>query len=239
MDASPAPASAGERALGAFWEAAFGRGFSSCECVDQITGDALYVCAASETGPAKVLQRYGSRPCFIEVTDRNEEVRNYVECLTTWLTAVAACERQSCAVGTAPDCENVGVPCPPLSAGAEDEWLGCQSAYTCDGIRADDLWCNGMFECPDQSDETECSVPSAICDDHIHLFPLQQACDGREDCPDGSDEHSCGGADHHSVVCSDGTGTSPRLCDGQVDCADGSDEARCPDRVPRNITPTW
>lgn len=240
VDASVAPLSAGERALGAYWQAAFGRGFSSCACGGQITGDVLYICAASKTGPAEVLQRYGSRPCFIELADRNGEVRSHVECLTTLLNTIAECERQSCTVGTdATPCENVGVPCPGLSAASEDQWLDCRSAYYCNGNRADGLWCNHTFDCPDRSDETECSAPLAICDDHIHLFPVPGACDGLKDCPDGSDEHSCGGENNHEYVCSDRTGLSPRLCNGQVDCADGSDETRCAERVPRNDSASW
>lgn len=46
-------------------------------------------------------------------------------------------------------------------------------------------WCNGITDCPDASDEVNCS-----CTDHINEDRL---CDGYFDCPTGEDELGCFG----------------------------------------------
>ena len=57
--------------------------------------------------------------------------------------------------------------------------------------------CDGIQNCPDASDETNCNLSKCgktqfICDD-LNCVDFAARCNGRNDCPDGSDESGCPG----------------------------------------------
>ena len=55
--------------------------------------------------------------------------------------------------------------------------------------------CNGLLECADASDETNCMQ---CCDGAI--IQMVHRCDGKFDCPDGSDEMYCHNLSIHNTT---------------------------------------
>ncbi|ESO05275.1 hypothetical protein HELRODRAFT_77969, partial [Helobdella robusta] len=67
------------------------------------------------------------------------------------------------------------------------------------------LKCDGSSQCPDRSDEEDCTVAeqggcvSLLCDEPAVCIPKNWVCDNITDCSDGLDEKHCGsyGGDDH------------------------------------------
>ncbi|XP_069692113.1 basement membrane-specific heparan sulfate proteoglycan core protein isoform X26 [Periplaneta americana] len=114
--------------------------------------------------------------------------------------------------------------------------------FTCnDGTCIDNRQvCDGIANCPDFEDETECRPIACQQDewqcDYGPCIDRKLRCNGRQDCPrDNSDERHCPG--RHTVnctdrqfICRDGSCIDITLrCNNQIDCPnDDSDEKHCP-----------
>jgi hypothetical protein len=101
--------------------------------------------------------------------------------------------------------------------------------------------CDGVKDCPDRDDETDCGAES----DHYlcrgferRQIPVGWVCDGTPDCPFGEDETACNQTRHERLFSCPGHGLSPvpggrsRIpwtwkCDGERDCRRGEDEKFC------------
>ncbi|XP_074659791.1 low-density lipoprotein receptor-related protein 6-like [Tubulanus polymorphus] len=91
------------------------------------------------------------------------------------------------------------------------------------------VWrCDGLPECEDMSDESNCPKCSAqqfSCKTG-QCIDRQQHCDGIKDCVDGSDEDNCCAPNQYQCLnyqCI----SIHRYCDGRYDCKDRSDENSC------------
>ncbi|XP_059400694.1 low-density lipoprotein receptor-related protein 2-like [Carassius carassius] len=90
--------------------------------------------------------------------------------------------------------------------------------------------CDGRPQCPDASDEWDCSRRLGClsgdwkCRNNI-CIPQNLLCNDVNDCGDNSDEESCGSCGKMSIRCPDGTCLTSRLrCDGVAQCSDKRDE---------------
>ncbi|XP_066271558.1 uncharacterized protein [Branchiostoma lanceolatum] len=80
--------------------------------------------------------------------------------------------------------------------------------------------CDGIVDCDDGSDETDCD--KEMCPDGA-VINKAQVCDSRDDCGDGTDELNCSAA-----TCENGALFHPATrCNGRDDCGDNSDENNC------------
>ncbi|CAG7647036.1 unnamed protein product, partial [Allacma fusca] len=85
--------------------------------------------------------------------------------------------------------------------------------------------CNGMRDCPDNSDEKGC-----LCVDLLRAQMLhRKICDGVPDCKDFSDEYQCDWCSPGQYICAGSRACVNRdkICDGRRDCPRGDDENEC------------
>ena len=92
--------------------------------------------------------------------------------------------------------------------------------------------CDFVRDCPDGSDERDCS-----CDPPLHFqcqngycLDAWKRCDGNADCSDNSDElqcPSCNGKFEFKCKITGECIKKDMMCDRKVDCRDGSDENGC------------
>ncbi|PIK62257.1 putative low-density lipoprotein receptor-related protein 1-like [Apostichopus japonicus] len=96
--------------------------------------------------------------------------------------------------------------------------------------------CDNEADCPDESDELQCSVSTCEvnhfqCSDSLVCIPQSFVCDNDRDCQDGSDEQGCAtevpgqNCGENLFQCTNGDCIHEAWqCDGKDDCSDGSDE---------------
>jgi hypothetical protein len=137
---------------------------------------------------------------------------------------------------------------PTLSGPAPTYCESCPACCICDatsffkcadgGCRDGNVTCNGVNECADGSDETNCGVDCTAetfkCADGRCV--LQSAkCNKLVDCRDGSDEIACPDMCNMAkkFTCANGQCVSEgAACNARIDCFDGSDELNCDKKNP-------
>ncbi|KAK6628111.1 hypothetical protein RUM44_010593 [Polyplax serrata] len=84
--------------------------------------------------------------------------------------------------------------------------------------------CDGMRDCEDGSDETNC-----LCSDVLKRSKAELLCDGSHDCPDGSDEANCERCARNEFLCKISGECLPmsEKCNGFPKCRFGEDERNC------------
>lgn len=89
--------------------------------------------------------------------------------------------------------------------------------------------CDGMADCQDESDETDCAQAGFFpryCEDSGERIWKLQVCNGTPDCEDGTDERDCP-AQEEQFLCTRFPQWVPKsaVCDLEPDCLDNSDES--------------
>ncbi|XP_019614617.1 PREDICTED: low-density lipoprotein receptor-related protein 2-like [Branchiostoma belcheri] len=109
--------------------------------------------------------------------------------------------------------------------------------FTCEGLDVCinlERQCDGIYHCPDASDEASCSVCSVSsfkCPGADVCISQEKQCDYHSDCPDGSDEDNCQECSDSANTLKCGIGGACfelwQQCDGYTDCPNGLDEQNC------------
>lgn len=231
-----------QRAVNELALAGYQRGVNICQCPPTAT----VRCAVAESGSSRNVlgswaerESLDSRRCVLELVEATPGLAESLRCGAEYVKTIAACEHVECRTNQGPlitPCQAVPAQTcssPPITAEVDSALQGCQWAYYCQGVRHDKYLCNGIYECPDHSDEDQCRGNWLDCEDglrRINTGTSNELCDGKKDCANGLDEAHCVArldTDPTPVFsCGDGKRVYTGLvCDGVADCANGQDEA--------------
>uniref|UniRef100_A0A8C5G185 Low-density lipoprotein receptor-related protein 12-like n=1 Tax=Gouania willdenowi TaxID=441366 RepID=A0A8C5G185_GOUWI len=99
--------------------------------------------------------------------------------------------------------------------------------------------CDGFWNCPNGSDEQNCSWcehNEFPCSRNGACYPPSDRCNYQNRCPNGSDEKNCFSCQPGNFHCKNNRCVFESwVCDAQDDCGDASDEESCPVVVPTRV----
>jgi hypothetical protein len=219
------------RAIGA------ARGYTLCRCFETPSAPPADVermfsrCAADESGVWQVANDDRAR-CITERMARVPGFDELLRCLTK-LARVDGLLVASWCREPSPDIVYPPENCvwPP---GSDELIAECRDLVFCD----DETWggppCNGVAECQDLSDESDCyevspnTADMLLCGSEI-LFAFS-VCSTlmKSDCAYEQDPPMCDAAREYKFLCFDGSEVdTSSVCDRVEDCPDGRDESLC------------